>query len=133
MADYELQHNKTRLPRIAASAINDHVAVSQSASQTDYVLQASVGGAAIVGVSLASAASPGDPVAVQAEGIISMKAAASIGAGGVVVVASSNGAVGPVSAAASAPIPQGKNVIGTAQSAAGAGERFSVLIDPKVV
>jgi hypothetical protein len=130
MPAYELQHNKTRLPKLAASAVGDHVAVYQSASQTDYVIQASAAHR-VLGVALASAASPGDPVAVQTEGITVMRAAASIGNGGVVVVASTNGAVGPISAAASAPIPQGKFVIGEAQSAAAAGDLFSVLIKPR--
>jgi len=114
----------------AASQVNSCVAVIYSASQADYVLTAASSMAQAqepVGLSIATAASPGDPIAIQTEGIGKAIAAASIGVGGRAVVASSNGALGPVGASPAA------WTVGVARTAAAAGEYFSVLIDPEKV
>lgn len=130
---YGLQHRKTRLPRRAASQINEGVAVRSSASQTDYVLPVASSNVRAFGLSLATAASPGDPVAVQTEGIGVARACASVGPGALVIVGSTNGRLAPLGAAASAPIPQGLEVVGESVNAAVDGDYFSVLIKPRTV
>ena len=128
---YGLEHNKTRLPRIAASAIGDAVPVMSSASQTDHVLPVGSVNQRVLGVSLASAASPGDPVSVQTEGIRVMRAAASVGQGAIVAIGSTNGRLIPAVAGASAPIPAGTFAVGESVDAAVDGDYFSVLIRPE--
>lgn len=125
---YGLQHRRGRLPRRVASAVNQGQPVRSSASQTDYVLPAATSNVRVLGVALATGATPGDGVTVQTEGIAICQAAASIGAGAQVIVGSTNGRLAPLGAAASAPIPQGLNVVGESVNAAADGDYFSVLL-----
>lgn len=125
---YGLQHAKTRLPRLAASQVDQGEAVRASASQTDYVLPVATSNVRVLGVAIATAASPGDPVAVQTEGIAVCRAAASLGPGAQVIVGSTNGRLAPLGAAASAPIPQGLFIVGESVQAAADGDYFSVLL-----
>lgn len=117
-------------PFYAGSAINRHTAVRHSASGGEgQVLPVSTSlGAAqeVIGVAVATAASPGVPVAVQMSGVAKMVAASTIAAGADVIVASSNGAVGAGFGAAS----PGTNRVGIADEPALAGETFSVIIRP---
>lgn len=126
---YSIEHAKTRLPKLVASAVAGGAPVKQSASQTDYVLPAGSSNARVLGVALASAASPGDPVAVQTEGIGVMRAGASLGVNTLVGVASPNGRVGPIAAGASGPADI-KQIVGVSQQAAEEDDYFSVLIRP---
>lgn len=118
------------LPQRAASQINACVAVIYSASQADFVLPAASPMAQAqepVGLSIATAASPGDPIAVQNEAIGKAIAAASVGVGVRVQVASVNGALGPAAAS------PGAWTVGVSRTSAAAGEYFSVLILPEKV
>jgi hypothetical protein len=112
-------------PYKAASGVGQYVPVSHSASSNEFVLAiASSMTAESIGVTVATAASPGDPVAVQMRGVAKVIAAASTGQGANVGVASSNGAVGPLGAS------QSVQRVGIAQTAAVAGEVFSILLRP---
>lgn len=128
---YQLQHEKNRLPRRAASQVNEGAPVRSSASQVDYVVPVGSYNLPVQGVAVATAASPGDGVAIQTEGVVVCRAAASVGHGAVVAVGSTNGRLIPVGAAPSAPIPQGINTVGESVTAAADGEYFSVLLKPR--
>lgn len=111
------------LPKKAASQINSNVAVIHSASSADQVLPgANATAGVLVGLSVATAASPGDPVAVQYAGIGKAIAAASIGVGAAAGVASTNGALGPIASGSD------NFQVGVSQTGAAAGEYFSVLL-----
>lgn len=127
-----MQEDSTRLPRKAASAIAAGVAVRSSASAANEVLPVATNNVRILGVSIATAASPGNAVAVQVDKVAKLRACASIGPGALVMVGSTNGRLAPVGAAASAPIPQGVQVVGESQQAAADGDYFSVLLQPVV-
>lgn len=119
---YALQHNKTRLPRRAASPINEGQPVAGSPTQTDYVYPVASAGDRILGIALAAASAAGEGVSVQTEGIAICRAAASLGAKALVAVATTNGRVGPAAS--------GAQVVGEAVQAAAAGDYFSVLLRP---
>lgn len=113
------------LPKIAASAIAQHVPVFSSASSADQVVPLTVASPGEpLGMTIATAASPGVPVAVQKSGVGKAIAAASLGPGANVGVANSSGALGPQGASAS------QFRLGISQNAALTGETFSVLILP---
>jgi hypothetical protein len=105
--------NKVSLPKIAASAVGAHLAVQHSASSPDQVVLSTVNTGHPVGLTVATAATAGNPVC-----------AASVGNGAEVGVASTNGALGPVSAASGVR----RFAVGISQGPAAAGETFSVLL-----
>lgn len=119
------QHKHT-LPKQAASAIRDYVPVKQVTAEK--VALAATNVDQIIGFTIASAASPGDPLAVVHEGVVKALCVASVGAGVEVSVASVNGGLGPVAAGASG---FDKQAVGISQDAAAAGEIFSVLLRPR--
>lgn len=110
------------LPRQAASAIPAGAAVMSSASASDQVLPVGTANVRVLGVAVATAASPGDPVAVQVDRVAKCRAAASIGNGALVMVGSTNRGL--------APAPSGSQVVGEAQTPAADGDYFSVLLKP---
>ena len=114
------------LPQRAASAINQGAAVVVSASQADYVLPAANATAGqLVGLAVATAASPNDGVAVQYDGIGKAIAAASVGVGAPVgVAAASAGGLAPVASGTE------NRQVGISRTSAAAGEYFSVLLKP---
>ncbi len=112
------------LPRQAASAIPAGAAVRSSASSADQVLQVATANVRILGVAVATAASPGDPVAVQVDGVAKCRAGASIGNGALVAVgATDNRLIVALSAST-------HQVVGEAQTPAQDGDYFSVLLKP---
>ena len=117
------------IPQRTASQVNAHAAVVVSASQADYVVPAANATAGILaGLTIATAASPGDPVAVQYDGVGKAIAAASIGVGAYAgVMSASAGGLGPVASGSD------NNAVGVSRTAAAAGEIFSVLIRPSQV
>jgi hypothetical protein len=116
--------NKVSLPKIAASAVGAHLAVQHSASSPDQVVLSTVNTGHPVGLTVATAATAGNPVAVYAQGVVKAVCAASVGNGAEVGVASTNGALGPVSAASGVR----RFAVGISQGPAAAGETFSVLL-----
>jgi hypothetical protein len=125
MAHYRHKHV---LPKKAASAIRDLVPVKESGTKDTVVLAAAVTDHP-VGVTIASAASPGDALAVVSDGVVRAVCGASVGAGVDVGVASTNGALGPVVAASGVR----RFAVGISQDAAAAGVTFSVLLRPREI
>lgn len=110
------------LPRQAASAIPAGAAVQTSASASDQVLPVGTANVRILGVAVATAASPGDPVAVQVDRVAKVRACASIGNGALVAVGSTNNRL--------AVAASGQQVVGEAETPAADGDYFSVLLKP---
>jgi hypothetical protein len=109
----------------AASAIGPKTVVTLDTVNGQVV--AATLGAEPVGVTIASAAQ-GDRVTVLGQGnIVKAVAVASLGWGAVVGVASTNGALGPVTAASGVV----RWALGTAREPAAAGETFSVFVNPR--
>lgn len=117
------EHNPA-LPRFAASAIADGIAVRSSATQAEYVLPVATSGQEPLGVSVATAASPGLGLGVQTDGVVIMRACASIGAGAAVMVGSTNGRVAPFAAASGVDA----YALGESVTAAADADYFSVLL-----
>ncbi|MCL4836422.1 MAG: hypothetical protein KJ058_00465 [Thermoanaerobaculia bacterium] len=93
----------------------------------------------VIGLTIATGASVGNTVGVAVAGYAKAVAAASLGAGCRVGVASTNGALGPVGASglaahvASAGAVEPKFQVGRALEAAAAGAIFTVLVDPQQI
>lgn len=112
------------LPKLAASnAMAAHRPVQDTAVK-DRVGPVATNNVQVLGVSIATAASAGDPHAVVDRGVVKLLAVASIGAGAEVMVASANGGVG-VAAAASGFT---RWSVGISQTPAAVGDTFSVLL-----
>lgn len=117
MADYN--HGDV-YPFQAASAVGAWVPVFQplASSRDEYVVPAATNSQDIIGLTIATAATYNDPVAVVTRGRAKAIAAASVGAGARVGIASANGALGPLT-------PSGvSTALGSALG--GAGVRFQV-------
>lgn len=121
---FKLDAAQNSLPKVAASAVGAHFAVTFSASAVDEVVPVGTQNVEPGGMSVATAASAGNPVAVQVGGVAKAVAAASVGVGANVGVGSPNGALAPVASAATA------FRVGISQTAAAEAEIFSVLIRP---
>lgn len=119
---YKLSDEDSRLPKIAASAIRAGEPVRSSASANNEVLPVGTANVAVLGLALATAASPGDPVAVSVEGVEIARACASLGPGALVSVGSTNGRLALALSASS------HEVVGESQVAAVDGDFFSVLL-----
>lgn len=123
-------------PFIAASAIPEGAVVgaviAASALAERVVIASSAGYGFPIGFALATAASPGDPIAVQTEGIAKGICAAggSIRAGQLVAAASGGKLVEFVPSAASGGAP--RYAVGFARQSAVAEDRFAVHIHPVV-
>ena len=112
-----------------ASAVSAKKAVGLSASQVGYVVPVIANTVEPIGVTISAASAVGDPVAVYhgaAGNVVKAVAAASLGHGADVGIASNNGDLGPVAAASGA----ARFRVGKSLQAAAAGETFSVYVDP---
>ena len=127
------------LPMTAASAIGAHLPVFMNiASSRDEVVVLAVANTSdVIGMTQATVASAGYEVGVVVSGVAKAIAAASLGAGVRVAVASTNGALGPLqpsgiaTALGSALGAAGARfVVGRSLTAAAAGDIFSILLDP---
>lgn len=128
------------IPKIAASAIGQYVALANDLTVDDQVFPAGSVGQEVIGVSIASVPTAAYAVAVAVSGDVKMLVAASIGAGARAAVASTNGAIGPISAsglatALGSALGAGgaKFSIGWVWEARAAGEYATVHIDPRQV
>jgi len=129
---FELHRN--HFPGIAASVINagQVVALAPGDTQRTVVpvatqLPISAASSVPLGIALATSASPGNAVSIlDALNVVKVSAAASIGAGAPVGLASSNGGFGPITAS-------GSWVVGQSVTAAAAGEVFSVYVNPRPI
>lgn len=129
------QQNTVGVPYIAASAINEGVIVggllAASAANEMVVVASSAGVQFPIGFALATAASPGNPVSVQVDGIAKAICAAggSIRAGMMVAAGSGGLAVEftPLLPTAGNPV---RFYVGVARQNAVAGDRFAVHIQP---
>lgn len=128
-------------PFVAASAIAQFVPVRfvgdaavDAGSQLDHTLiRAGSWNEDVLGVTIATVASPGDPVSVVSKGFAKGIAGASLGAGARVGVGSTNGILIPLAAtggAASANLVTLRYAVGKAVDGAAAGDVFTVRIDP---
>lgn len=118
-------NHRARDPKIVASAaIANFVPVKSLAGTADKVVLAASVNDYPIGMVAATGASAGNPIAVITDGICKAIAAASLGAGGEVGVASTNGALGPVAGASGFT----KYAVGEAQNNAAAGDTFSVKL-----
>lgn len=120
---YKLQEDAVVLPKTAASAIRAGEPVRGSASVNNQVVPVGTSNVAILGVAIATAASPGDVVAVQVDQVVIARAAASMGPNQLVGVGSTNGRL--------ALVASGSQVVGESQVAAQDGDYFSVLLQPR--
>ena len=122
---YVIREDRIVLPKVAASAIGAWRPVQNNPAQNDEVLPTASAGARVLGLSIATAATAQDPIAVQTDGVAKAVAAASLGAGAVVGCTATVG--GQLGVAAS-----GAQIVGEAQENAAAGAVFAVLLKPSV-
>jgi hypothetical protein len=117
-------------PAKAASAIGAGIPVTYDVADTQrQVVAVASRNVEPFGVTLATAANPGDSVTVMERGnVIKAVAMASIGAGAPVGVGSSNGALTLVAAGASGAVVW---QVGVSMSAAAAAETFSFYVNPR--
>lgn len=128
-------------PFKAASAIAQWVPViglEGSSSIDETVIRAGSYNQFPIGMSIASAASPGDPITVVTEGRVKAIAAASLGAFTPVGVGSTNGHLIPLARGAGGQVGPSAHVatvlqinqVGIAMTAAADGDVFTILVDP---
>jgi len=122
---YILREGQLVLPKVAASAIGALRPVQENPAVNDEVLPTASNGARVLGLSIATAATAQDPIAVQTEGVAKAVANASLGAGTLVSCTATTG--GQLGIAAS-----GAQIVGVAQENAAAGQVFAVLLKPSV-
>lgn len=121
-----VQHNGRIEPFAAASVVADKKVVKLDATEGQ-VVPLATNNAEPLGLTGASAAQ-GEQVTVYADGnIVKAVAAASLGFGGVLGVASTNGDLGPVAGASGI----SRWAVGVSREDAAAGETFSLLVDPR--
>jgi hypothetical protein len=121
-------HDKVITKKVASAAISAYLPVKSLDAAADKVVLAASVNDRPVGFTVATGASAGHPIAVVTRGFVKAIAAASLGAGNEVGVASTNGALGPVAAASGLT----KWVVGEAQQSAAAGDTFTVELRPRV-
>lgn len=128
-----------RPPLNAASLISAYMPVSflqAGSALSETVIQTATWNIIQLGLTLATVASVGDPVTLAYPNEVAKAfAGASLGAGCLVAVGSTNGVLAPVtpSGAASAAAYPLRYAVGYAVSNAAAGDEFSVLIAPQQV
>jgi hypothetical protein len=121
-----VQHQGLKWPLAAASAVADKkvVVLDTTANQA---VPAATNNVRPLGVTIASGAQ-GDSIAVYGHGnTVKAVAAASLGFGSEVGVASTNGNLGPITGASGVT----KWAVGQALESAAAGETFSLLVSPR--
>lgn len=121
---YELHRNA--YPGLAASAINSRVPVGRAAGERA-VVPVATSGAEPFGISLASAAQGEAVTVLDHHSVAKAVAAASLGGGAPLGVASTNGALGPIAGASGVARFQ----VGISEHAAAAGEVVSVFVNPR--
>jgi len=122
------------LPFKAASGIGQYVPVAMLAggsSLSETVIRAGSANDDILGMTIATVASPGDEVAVAIAGVEKGIAGASLGAGVRVGVGSVNGVLVPLLASAGAAPTAARYVVGRALKNAAPGDYFPVLLQPE--
>jgi hypothetical protein len=120
-----VQHRQTDT-YVAASTVAEHVAVTLDTTAGQVVLAASCN-LKPQGVTDTAASQGLSVTVIEETSIAKVICAASVGAGAVVGVASTNGAIGPIAGASGST----KWSLGESRTAAGAGETFSVYINPR--
>jgi hypothetical protein len=141
-----MAHNQEgfRLPMRAASAIAQYVPVrfvgdaqtGAGSAVDETVVRTGSFNEDVLGMTLATVASPGGEVAVQVEGVIKGIAGASLGAGARVGVGSTNGILIPLTPSNIASSANGSGLrfaVGKALVNAAAGDNFAVLIQPEQI
>lgn len=122
-------HRGEGLPVFAASPINPKTFVRWDTSDRK-VLPLATNSQEPLGAVHATALT-GEGLAVhETKSIVKAVAAASLGAGADLMVASTNGALGPAAAGASGVV---RWRVGVSQEAAAAGETFSVYVNPRQI
>ncbi len=121
------------LPFKAASAIGAFMPVFQpiASSRDDTVVLAASHNNDVLGLTIATVATYGDPVAVVVTGVAKGVAGASLGAGARVAVGSTNGVLAPLlasGAASGGAAVNARYIVGRAMQAAAAGDIFPVLL-----
>lgn len=129
MPAFEL--HRSGFPAKAASAMGAQIAVSHDVGDTQrQVVAIATNNVEALGVTLATAANAGDAITVLDRGnVVKVTAMASLGAGADIGVASTNGALGLVTSASGVV----KWAVGKSQTAAAAGETFSLYVNPKPI
>lgn len=123
----------------AASLVGAHLPVFQNtASSRDGVaVPAASTNQDVIGLTRATGASVGNSLAVIVFGNAKARAGASLGAGALVGLASTNGALGPLAAApthiASGGSLQPRFIVGRSKEAAAAGDLFTVFVNPREI
>lgn len=119
----EFNKDQNALPFVAASNIEPYSTVQLDTAADRQVVLASAASVEPHGLVGPATALQGEAVTVYGEGaVVEAVAAASLGAGANVGVGSTNGHLGPVAS--------GSVRVGKSLEAAGAGEKFSVLLNP---
>jgi hypothetical protein len=124
------------LDAIAASALNQYVAVTGDTTTNNQVSVASASGLDAIGVVYqATVPTYGYAVNIARLGEVKILFAASTGAFARVVVASTNGAVGPVIATGAAPSGATARVysLGYSPEAHAAGDYGTIVLDPREI
>lgn len=123
------EFDRNALPFVAASAIVPLRPVRiDTGSNKRQVVLAATQNVEVHGLTGAATVLQGESVTVYGRGAVKEAvAAASLGAGADIGVASTNGALGPVSGASGV----SRFRVGVSLEAAAAGEKFSVYVDPK--
>ena len=128
MADYRHEFVE---PLIAASQINQWVPVrglGTASSRDEYVMAYGGSANAVIGMSIATVASPGEPVAVVTAGRAKGIAAGSVGAWSP-LGQNASGLLAPLVAGAAASVLQQQ--VGISVEAAAAGQIFTILVSPQ--
>lgn len=120
--------HRSGFPGIAASAINVEAAVGIASGVDRSFSPIATANVRPFGIALATAVNAGDGLTILDEGNVAIvTAAASLGRGAEIGVASTNGALGPVAAASGLAVYSA----GQSLSAAAAGEEFSLYVNPR--
>lgn len=121
------EHHTNPLPFTAASALKPFDPVRLSASVARSVVPAATNHVEVHGFIGNASAVVGEGVTVHGqESVVEALAAASLGPGADIGIASTNGALGPVAAASGV----ARFRVGKSLEAAAAGERFSLYVKP---
>lgn len=126
-----------RVPLKCASAMGAYLPIQflqGGSSLTETVIQAATYNVPQFGLSAATVINPGDPIEIwQPHDVGKGIAGASMGAGALVGVGSTNGVLGLVTAVAAGPTGPPKFALGWLMQNAAVGDEVSVYIDPKQI
>lgn len=120
--------HRSGYPAVAASAVNAGAAVGVASGADSRVYPVASLNLRPLGIALATGATVGHAVTILDEGnTVVITAAASVGRGAEVGVASTNGALGPVAGASGSIVYS----VGQSVSAGAAGEDISIYVNPR--